>query len=501
MSNEDPVTSTMPAISNEDLVAMNPMYQHLINNDPDAYYPWTSNLDEIATEEEEIAIPCGFTSALYAMTATTDEQLNDYYALLDTHVTAEFAAAVPIMEFMRDEGIKVFTNMHMNWEGIQGIDLFELDWKEDTPAVLKPTCRPIKKNIYEVAEKEFNRLRGYLLFPSDSPVCSNIVVASKATPPYVRICGDYVRINEFIRKGHYPIPFIRSQLDRIQDYSIYADIDFKNAFHQVRIGPISSARLSITTPWGQFQSPFMQEGTPPATGKFMEIVNNIFEDYKDWILLIHDNMLILAHTCEELFEKVKLIVRRSLKHNMFLKMEKSMLGIRKVKFFGYECEKGSFRIDEQRRSDIQAIPPPITRKGMQSLLGTVVICSGFIADYSTRAIPLYNMTTSSYDWSNAWSEKEIAALNDIKQAVIDSCSLHFPDDNKTLVIETDASDYGWGSVLYQYGEDKVIEPIAFMGRKFTEAALKWYTYKKECYSEYASMKAYEDYIYGRWFYM
>ena len=63
-------------------------------------------------------------------------------------------------------------------------------------------------------------------------------------------------------------------------------------------------------------------------------------------------MLILAHTCEELFKKVKLIVRRSLKHNMFLKMETSMLGIRKVKFFGYECEKGSFRIHEQRRSDI-----------------------------------------------------------------------------------------------------------------------------------------------------
>jgi hypothetical protein len=153
MSNEDSVTSAMPTVSNEDLVAMNPMYQHLINNDPDAYYPWTSNLDEIATEEEEIAIPCGFTSALYAMTATTDEQLNDYYALLDTHVTAEFAAAVPIMEFMRDEGIKVFTNMHMNWEGIQGIDLFELDWKKDTPAVLKPTCRPIKKIFMRLPRK------------------------------------------------------------------------------------------------------------------------------------------------------------------------------------------------------------------------------------------------------------------------------------------------------------------------------------------------------------
>ena len=166
------------------------------------------------------------------MLATTGDQLADYCTLLDTHITAEFEAAVPIRQFMLDEGIEVFTSMQMNWDGIQGIELFELDWKEDTPAVLKPTCRTIKKAIYEVAEKEFNRLRGYLLFPSDSPVCSNIVVASKATPPYVRLCGDYVRINEYIRKGHYPIPLI----DRIQDYDIYADIDFKNAFYQVRIG-------------------------------------------------------------------------------------------------------------------------------------------------------------------------------------------------------------------------------------------------------------------------
>ena len=56
-------------------------------------------------------------------------------------------------------------------------------------------------------------------------------------------------------------------------------------------------------------------------------------------------MLILAHTSEELFEKIKLIIRRYFKHNMFLKMEKSMLGIHKVKFFGYECEKNKLRID------------------------------------------------------------------------------------------------------------------------------------------------------------
>ena len=434
-------------VSNEDLVASNPLYQILIDGDPDASYPWTSNLEDIAVEEDEIPIPCGFTYALYIMSSTEDQQLLEYRTLLETHVDPVFAAQVPIIQFMLEEGVKVFTNIHMNWDGIQGISLFELDWEEDTPLILKPKCRPISANILQVAEKEFNRLRGYLLKPFNSPVCSNIVVASKATYPFVRICGDYVAISKYIRHGHYPIPLIRSQLDRIQTYSLYADIDFKNAFHQVRIGPISSARLSITTTFLQFQSPFMQEGTPPATGKWMEIVNNIFEEYKDWILLIHDNMLILAHTSEELFEKIKLIIRRCFKHNMFLKMEKSMLGIHKVKFFGYECEKNKFRIDKRRRQDIQDIPPPFTRKGMQSFLGTVVICSGFIPDYSVRAIALYNMTTATYDWSNAWSERELETFADIKQAVIESCSLHYPDNDKTLVIETDASDYGWGSAL------------------------------------------------------
>jgi hypothetical protein len=185
--------------SNEELVASNPFYHHLIDNDPDASYPWTENLEQIAEVEKEIPIPCGYTYALYSMNTTPDQQLIDYKELLATHIASEFAAAVPIMEFMLEEGDKVFTNMHMNWDGIQGVPLFELDWDEGTPLVMKPKCRPIKANILEVAEREFNRLRGYLLFPSNSPVCSNIVVASTATYPFVLIFGDYVQINKFIR--------------------------------------------------------------------------------------------------------------------------------------------------------------------------------------------------------------------------------------------------------------------------------------------------------------
>jgi hypothetical protein len=39
LSNEDSVASPTPLYSNDELVKINPMYQHLIDNDPDAYYP------------------------------------------------------------------------------------------------------------------------------------------------------------------------------------------------------------------------------------------------------------------------------------------------------------------------------------------------------------------------------------------------------------------------------------------------------------------------------
>ena len=68
----------------------------------------TENLEQIA--EEEIPIPCGYTYALYSINTTPDQQFIDYKELLATHITP-----VPIMEFMLEEGVKVFTNMQLGW--------------------------------------------------------------------------------------------------------------------------------------------------------------------------------------------------------------------------------------------------------------------------------------------------------------------------------------------------------------------------------------------------
>ena len=92
------------------------------------------------------------------------------------------------------------------------------------------------------------------------------------------------------------------------------------------------------------------------------------------MIVIIGNLLILAHYYHDHYDKIVLVVRRCIKHNLFLKFEKSFLGVESVKFFCFEWTKGSFKITDERKQQIQQIPRPMTKKGMQCLLGTTVIC-------------------------------------------------------------------------------------------------------------------------------
>ena len=201
------------------------------------------------------------------------------------------------------------------------------------PKMMKPNARPINPRWWECTEKEFYRLCGYFYRASRSPWASCLVVAPKATPPYIRFCGDYVDINKELETGHYTIPNVKHELAKIINFPMYLDIDLTNAFHQIPLDPETSAKLSIQTPWGQYEPRFMPEGIAPATGVLQETVKSIFADMEEWAIVIFDNMLILCKDSKDAFEKFKIVVERCKERNLVLKMAKSWLGFRKVEFF------------------------------------------------------------------------------------------------------------------------------------------------------------------------
>ena len=165
--------------------------------------PWTI-MDEIAIEDEETPLPCAFTGPLHFLTISRQEALDEYEALFSTHIDPGMLKATEILKLLREfDSVFVPTK----WSGVIGMEPLEFNWKENMPARMMPKARTVNPKLLENAKKEFDRLCTYFYTPSNSPVASCLVIAPKATAPYIRFCGDYATmVNHYIETGHYPIP-------------------------------------------------------------------------------------------------------------------------------------------------------------------------------------------------------------------------------------------------------------------------------------------------------
>ena len=139
--------------------------------------------------------------------------------------------------------------MPKEWTGIQGFPPLDLQVKEDFPPFHKVRSRPINPRLYEHAKKEFERLTGYMYRHSTSPWASPLVIAPKATKPFIRFCGDYRWLNAYVLKTQAYIPRVQYEVEKAMGFKIFLDIDMTNSFHQFPLTATSSQRLAIQSPW------------------------------------------------------------------------------------------------------------------------------------------------------------------------------------------------------------------------------------------------------------
>lgn len=460
--------------------------------------PWSIPPEEDAPEDAQTEIPCSFPGPLHFMEMSVEDARKEFFSQIDAHVAPEFRAATRIDELLRTKGVQVF--VPTNWEGIKHIEPLELEWKPDLPERLKPKARPVNPKLYEHTHKEFQRLAGYFYTPSRSPIASCLVVAPKATAPFIRICGDYVTVNKYIATGHFPIPHVQRSLEKICGFKIFMDIDLPNAFHQVPLGPITSERLSVQTPWGQVAPKFMPEGVAPATFILQETVSKIFLDFDEWLIVIFDNILVLAHDYDDAYGKLEIILDRCLEYNLYLKFAKSWLGFRKVHFFGYDCTHNSYALSDSRKKTLQDFKPPPNLKQLQSFLGAALYFKSFVPHYSTLAAPLNEMTKQDFPWiPPPWIPALVQAFERFKKALADAFAIFYPDYSLPWVLRTDASLEGVGMALFQiYRADANAEPqyqpIMFASQKFSKQARNWTTIEQECFGIYFGVQTCAYYL-------
>ena len=466
-------------------------------------YPWKVTVEREAPEDADTDLPCSFPYALHFLEMSHEEAINEFFSLFDKHVDKAFAETTPILELLRTKGSMVF--VPSNWEGINGLEPLQLDWRPGLPESMKPKPRPVNPKLYAAAKKEFQRLLGYFYVPSTSPIASCLVIAPKATHPFIRFCGDYVAINRFINIGHFPIPHVQRALEKIVRFRYFLDFDLVNAFHQIVLAAETAARLSVQTPWGQVQPKFMPEGIGPASGHLQKVISSIFADFEEFTIVIFDNLLVLATDYEDAYRKTELILDRCIQRNVYLKFSKTWLGFDHANFFGYVCRHGSYELSEERKAAIQAMVFPKTMKQMQSFLGSANFFSSFVPHFSTLAAPLHDMVKKTFNWADksTWTCDYERVFEVFKKSLQQACALVYPDYSLKWILRADASLWGVGAVLlqcYPPPEDappstpSVLKPIAFASAKFSPQATRWTTIEQESYAIFFAVFSFRYYL-------
>ena len=462
---------------------------------------WSHGVNEESEEESNTEVPCSFTEALNFMEVSYEESVDIYINSLDSHIGDNLKTSKRLNTILHSkEAMGVF--VPKEWTGIKGFPNLDLKFKPNFPDMHRIRSRPINPKLYEHAKKEFDRLSQYMYKESVSPWASPLVIAPKATAPFIRFCGDYRWLNEMVVLPQAYIPHVQHEIEKAMGFSVFLDIDMTNSFHQLILSEETSRRLAVQTPWGLVEPRFLPEGVSPASGYLQSYVMEMFKDFAEWSITIFDNILLLAHNEEDACKKLEIFIERCYSRNVILKMQKTWLGFSSVKFFGYKVSYGKYEMDSDRKKAISEYTMPTNQKGMQRFLGAALFFKGFVPDYSKTAAPLNEMTHADFNWNHSnWKKDYQKSFEELKLALINSTANHFPDYDLPWVLRVDASDVAVGSVLFQertslLGET-VHEPIAFASSKFTPTAFKWDAFKKEAYAAYFAVHHFSYYLRGK----
>ena len=145
------------------------------------------------------------------------------------------------------------------------------------------------------------------------------------------------------------------------------------------------------------------------------------------------------------------------------------------------------------------MPAPTTPKEIKQFLGLVGYYRKFIPRFADIARPMTNLTKQ--DVSFEWTLQCQASFEMLKDALITSPILKYPDPNKSYTLFTDASKYAWACVLTQEHEHekdgkvfKINHPITFASGLFKESQINWAVLTKEAFAIYSSIKKLSYYL-------
>jgi len=133
-------------------------------------------------------------------------------------------------------------------------------------------------------------------------------------------------------------------------------------------------------------------------------------------------------------------------------------------------------------------------KDVQSFLGFGNFYRRFIQGFANITAPLTSLTRKDTTWH--WDDDQQTAFETLKQRFTSAPILLMPDFSKPFRLETDASDYDYGTILSQQSDNGHWLPVAYMSKQMLPAEHNYVIYDKELLTIIEALKLWHHYLEG-----
>ena len=138
-----------------------------------------------------------------------------------------------------------------------------------------------------------------------------------------RVCIDYRRFNEVIRKDYFPLPFIDQLLERVSGQPFYCFLDGYSGYFQIEITAEDQEKTTFTYPFGTYAYRRMPFGLCNAPATFQRCMLSIFSDIVERIMEVYmDDITIYGNTFEHCLANLETVLYRCIENNLVLNWEK-----------------------------------------------------------------------------------------------------------------------------------------------------------------------------------
>ena len=247
--------------------------------------------------------------------------------------------------------------------------------------------------------------------------------------------------------------------------------------------------------------PFGLCNAPPTFQRLMQ--NCLGKLNLTYCLIYLDDVIAFSETPEEHLQRMRVVFDHLQEHGLKLKPSKCDVFKSEINYLAHHVsQKGVLPLKKNLESIAQCLPLDTYTK-VKSLVVLVGHYRCFIKGFAKVTAPLYDLTSGDNKDKKSehvdLSPEALEVFDHLKAACLQAPILAFPNFDKPLLLETDASRRGLGAVLSQKQADGQYHPIAYASHVMNETKQRYHPNKQEFLAlKWAVTEQFHEYLSPYW---